>query len=1307
MTTPNVLIVSAYPPGVHQHSIERALRQLGHQVFTAGASRPLRADYEQALRAWDPEYRHGAVLPVDASLDSVLAACPFRPDVMLWIEAGIPCLPERLGEAPCPVVGLFSEDTIHADFYGALFPYFDLAVCTWKATEKAWRAQGHDNVRQWYFGARPEFCVDEGLERIWDVAFLGNLNPRVQRRRLPTIQKILRLRDEGLRVLVGANIFFRDYSRALGQARIVYHRGITDQVNMRVFEAMGAGCLVVMQRPVDPEDPTTHFFRDREDVVFADSDEEALDLIRYYAAHEDERRRIAEAGRQTVLARHSYTDVVRQFITEVVPAIPARLDDARRARLARHGKDARRQRLDYARYFTKFNALDEAQTQLRGLGRFQDDPEALNGLGVVYGLGQQPDTAATLLAHACARAPEAVLARLNLAALGLSAGRSEADRWCEEAFRALEAADPATLPPAAVEGACHAGSYDRFGLEVAHTYLRHGPGPERTAALIRLYRYHLHQQLGRRRLDEERFADALPHLDAALALVPDDGYLVHDRVRALVGLGQRPAAAVDELRRATALEPFFSAAQHALGGALEDAGRPQEALAVYYDLVAHNPLFEAPPDLRARIDELAALTAACPRVSIVIPAGEGRLAQRALASLHEHTAPDDLAEIILIKRGGGRALDAFLSLVDAPLTVLPGSASLPADLARAAEAATGSHLVFLDQGVAVQPDWLPALLAAAGDGIAAARLTDPSGATYPAPEACFGLSRALWQTVGGVDAAAAWPDAFAGLVRRAEACGFPLQIAEACHGVVPTSAPAVAAGRPRASIIVLAWNQLEYTRECVESVLACTEGPFELILVDNGSSDGTLDYFRTVAGATVVANPTNLGFAAGNNRGIEVATGEYVIILNNDTLVTETWLDGLIACAEEDPTIGIVGPVSNSVSGPQQVDGASYESFQDLQAYARAFREQHRGRRLPLDRIVGFCMLIRREVIEKIGVLDERFGLGNFEDDDYCLRTRQAGFRLMVAQDVFIHHFGSRTFLGNGVDFAAAMQHGQEAFLAKWNGAANGHGGSADDWVARGQGHLEAGRVEDAARDFQHALALVPNHPQAQQGLVVASHQAHPPQAPADVAGVTDAFHRAWYDTGAWMGIEWFGLPIRKNPFDLLQYQEIITTQRPDFVIECGAFVGGSTLYFAHLLDLLGHGRVISIELAGSWHPLVVKHPRVVALTGSSTAPETLARVRGLVPAGARCFVILDSDHRAEHVLAELRAYQGFVHAGGYLIAEDSNINGHPVLPGWGPGPWEAAQAFLAEHPHFAPDRERERKLLMTFAPSGWLRRLR
>src|SRR5262249_11344229 len=161
--TPSILILSAYPPGVHQVSIEKALRERGHAVFTVGGTRNVLADLEQALKRWDPDYRYDLIVRPDEPLAEVPPRCPFAPDLILFLEAGVPCLPPGIEDAPCPTIAQFSEDLLHADWYAQLFPYFDLTLCTWKATEVGWRRQGHDNVRQWYFGARPTFCKDEGL----------------------------------------------------------------------------------------------------------------------------------------------------------------------------------------------------------------------------------------------------------------------------------------------------------------------------------------------------------------------------------------------------------------------------------------------------------------------------------------------------------------------------------------------------------------------------------------------------------------------------------------------------------------------------------------------------------------------------------------------------------------------------------------------------------------------------------------------------------------------------------------------------------------------------------------------------------------------------------------------------------------------------------------------------------------------------------------------------------------------------------------------------------------------------------------
>jgi GT2 family glycosyltransferase/Flp pilus assembly protein TadD len=256
--------------------------------------------------------------------------------------------------------------------------------------------------------------------------------------------------------------------------------------------------------------------------------------------------------------------------------------------------------------------------------------------------------------------------------------------------------------------------------------------------------------------------------------------------------------------------------------------------------------------------------------------------------------------------------------------------------------------------------------------------------------------------------------------------------------VEPWFREAPAAADELASIIILCCNELEYTRLCLDSVLAHTRPPYELILVDNGSSDGTapyLDELRSRSGplrVEVIHNAANLGFPKGSNQGLAKAKGRYLVLLNNDTLVTEQWLEGLIGWAVQgNPCVGLVGPTSNYCPPPQQVP-VGYADRPGLDAFAAQRRRAYAGKALEVERLTGFCLLLRREVLEAIGGFDEGFGAGFFDDDDLCVRAREAGFRLLVAQNVYIHHFGSRTFQGLGIDCRQQLERNFERFQAKW-----------------------------------------------------------------------------------------------------------------------------------------------------------------------------------------------------------------------------------------------------------------------------------
>ena len=124
--------------------------------------------------------------------------------------------------------------------------------------------------------------------------------------------------------------------------------------------------------------------------------------------------------------------------------------------------------------------------------------------------------------------------------------------------------------------------------------------------------------------------------------------------------------------------------------------------------------------------------------------------------------------------------------------------------------------------------------------------------------------------------------------------------------------------------------------------------------------------------------------------------------------------------------------MSNYAAPPQLVEGVPYRDLDEMHAFARRWRDEHRGQWFTAPKLSGFCVLMKRAVYEAIGGLDERFGLGLFDDDDLAVRARRAGFELAVAHDLFVHHFGSRTFVGNGIDAESLLEENARRFAAKW-----------------------------------------------------------------------------------------------------------------------------------------------------------------------------------------------------------------------------------------------------------------------------------
>ncbi|MEM3370057.1 MAG: glycosyltransferase, partial [Candidatus Micrarchaeia archaeon] len=238
------------------------------------------------------------------------------------------------------------------------------------------------------------------------------------------------------------------------------------------------------------------------------------------------------------------------------------------------------------------------------------------------------------------------------------------------------------------------------------------------------------------------------------------------------------------------------------------------------------------------------------------------------------------------------------------------------------------------------------------------------------------------------------------------------------------------------SIIILTYNLWEQTKLCLESIEKHTPEKHEVIIVDNGSNDKTIDELRKLIkikkNIKVISNSINYGFAIGNNLGIALAKGEFILFLNNDTIVTNGWLRRMLDIFNKFSKVGLVGPMSNYVSGPQQVPWVNYSNIQEIEEFAEDWFKKNSGESFQVYRAVGFCLLVKREIIDLIGGFDDSFSYGNFEDDDFCIRASLYGYEARIAKDVFIHHTGGQTFQIMSMNYEDILLKNWEIFKLKW-----------------------------------------------------------------------------------------------------------------------------------------------------------------------------------------------------------------------------------------------------------------------------------
>lgn len=233
------------------------------------------------------------------------------------------------------------------------------------------------------------------------------------------------------------------------------------------------------------------------------------------------------------------------------------------------------------------------------------------------------------------------------------------------------------------------------------------------------------------------------------------------------------------------------------------------------------------------------------------------------------------------------------------------------------------------------------------------------------------------------------------------------------------------------TIVILTYNNLEYTKICIDSIRKYNNN-FELVVIDNNSTDGTAEWLKSQKGIKYILNEENRGFPAGCNQGIEISNKDNdIFLLNNDTVIMPNSIFNLRMGLYSTKKVGAVGAISNNIAYNQQVD-LNYDNFDDYIEYAtlnNVTDEEKYEKRLKL---VGFAMLIKRQALNKAGNLDEIFTPGNYEDDDISLRIVKKRYDLLLCKDSYIHHFGNISFKKKPVEYKKLLKNNAIKFEEKW-----------------------------------------------------------------------------------------------------------------------------------------------------------------------------------------------------------------------------------------------------------------------------------
>jgi GT2 family glycosyltransferase/tetratricopeptide (TPR) repeat protein/2-polyprenyl-3-methyl-5-hydroxy-6-metoxy-1,4-benzoquinol methylase len=941
----------------------------------------------------------------------------------------------------------------HMDFAGELQRacQFDLVFAAQRDGSQELKNQGIASATWLPLACDPEIHRPHTVPCAYDIAFVGTLvsGPRTE---------LLRLLQERYPSMFVGQRYFEEMAKIYSAAKLVFNRSVCNDVNMRVFEALGCGALLLTNDLRD--NGQDEFFRDGIHLATYRDAEELLDKARYYLAHDALRNQIAAAGKSEAHAKHTYRLRMEEILKAVEEATTSRTALSL-AQMSAPTTDAREQ------LYFDFHRPEVLALVPPAAARILDIGCAAGRLGMLIKERQQAQV--TGIEYS---AEAAAIAQTRLDRVVVGDIETLAPDFDPQSFDAVVCADVLEhlREPGAVLKRIRSWLRPDGKLIVSIPNVRHhsvicgllaGNWSYQPAGL--LDRDHL-RFFTRREIEKLLHRSGFTVTD--LQIVPGASYEAWDKA------GQPGAVTIGGL--------------HINGLTAQEA---QEFHAYQYLLVAA-------PTTMPDYGTTSIVIVSCDRLS---------LTRHCVTSIRQYT--DEPYELIIVDNGStDGSLEYLRSLSGVQVIANPTNVGFPKAANQGLARATGRQVLLLNNDTVVTTGWLTRLLhalhASPQYGIAGPCSNCANGpqrvqpgytdldeldgfawdwgkqhageliVTEPLDGFCLLIRRELIETLGVLD------ERFGrgccednDYCLRANRAGYQCVLARDCYihhvGHATFEALGIDLGMqaltsqklfrekwegrtgPDApqdhgltSLVIVTRNGLDDTRRCVESIQARTPERHELIFVDNGSSDGTVEYLRTIPGAKLIENPQNLGFPKAANQGIAAATGEQILLLNNDTVVTSGWLTELLAILHRDPHIGLVGPMSNEVSGGQRI-AVSYTDLDGLEPFARAWRDANTNIMVEADRLVGFCLLVRRKVFDAIGVFDERFGIGNFEDDDLTRRAREAGYRAVVAQGAFVHHVGGATFRREQLDFGKLLHENEALYRAKWDATrppeTNGH----------------------------------------------------------------------------------------------------------------------------------------------------------------------------------------------------------------------------------------------------------------------------